>query len=122
MIKFDFGVFMASSIQKNVTRNEIKKTHPLSSIENVLISVYLVFMFVAFPFFLTYYYGHARTDKFWFFVVTTCVFALALCLVHFIKPYISKSKVTVRIKSKRNKKTLFKVCFWTISILIIGLF
>ena len=45
------------------------------TVSNSLVSYYLAIMFSFFPLFLTEQYSHARTDKFWFYVVLTVVLA-----------------------------------------------
>ena len=45
---------------------------------NSLINYYLAIMFTFFPLFLTDQYAHARTDKFWLFVILTAVTVVAV--------------------------------------------
>ncbi len=55
---------------------------------HAVVMIYMLVMFMLFPFFLTNYYGNARRDKFWFFVIATSVAAiilLFLLLFNFIK-------------------------------------
>lgn len=48
------------------------------TVSNSLVSYYLAIMFSFFPLFLTEQYSHARTDKFWFYVVLTVVLVISV--------------------------------------------
>lgn len=48
------------------------------TVANSLVSYYLAIMFSFFPLFLTEQYSHARTDKFWFYLILTAVMLLSV--------------------------------------------
>ena len=55
------------------------------TVTHVLTILYSIAMFSVFPLFLTDYYQSARRDKFWFFVILTCLVGagvLVVAIVH----------------------------------------
>ena len=53
------------------------------AVANSLTNYYLVIMFSFFPLFLTEQYAHARTDKYWFYLIATAVLVISvgLCML-----------------------------------------
>lgn len=53
------------------------------TVANSLVNYYLAIMFSFFPLFLTKQYAHARTDKYWFYLIATgiLVISVSLCMI-----------------------------------------
>jgi len=55
------------------------------TVANSLVNYYLAIMFTFFPLFLTDQYVHARTDKFWMFIVLTAVLTISVAICRSIE-------------------------------------
>lgn len=69
---------------------QVKSPKLTFTINHAIVSVYVLLMFMLFPFFLTNYYGNARRDKFWFFVILTAVVAIAVIIIS-IANYVTRN-------------------------------
>ena len=61
---------------KQAPISEEKK--PKYAVANSLVNYYLAIMFSFFPLFLTEQYAHARTDKYWFYLITTGILIVSV--------------------------------------------
>lgn len=66
------------------TQGVIEETPKKYTVANSLVNYYLVIMFSFFPLFLTEQYAHARTDKYWFYMIATTVLVISVGLCMFV--------------------------------------
>ncbi len=59
----------------------LKSPKLMFTVNHALVTLYTILMFTLFPLFLTNYYQSARRDKFWLFVVLTCVVGAAVGVI-----------------------------------------
>ncbi len=76
---------------------DTEKKRPAYQVRNSLVNYYLLVMFTFFPLFLTNSYGHARTDKFWLFVILTGVLTLAVTAATLLR---SKEQKELSLKNE----------------------
>ena len=65
------------------TKTNVSDSPKKYTVANSLTNYYLAIMFCFFPLFLTEQYAHARTDKYWFYLIATTLFVISvgLCML-----------------------------------------
>jgi len=80
------------------------------SMNNFLVSCYLLIMFAFFELFLTNGYYSVRTDKYWFFIVLTCALAVGVTVVSIANNF-GNSKDTPKLQTPFFKMSVTDYAF-----------
>lgn len=92
----------------NKQKPVIKKQ--IYSMNNFLVSCYLLIMFIFFELFITNGYYSVRTDKYWFFIVLTCTLAVGVTIVS-ISTNFSKSDDAPKLQTPFFKLSVTDYAF-----------
>lgn len=98
---------MDANSQKTVTK-------PINNytVANSLTNYYLVIMFSFFPLFLTEQYAHARTDKYWFYLIATTVFVVSVGFCMFIsRSEMKRTGITSPLFLPLSVTDIFMLCY-----------
>ena len=100
------------------TQGVVEETPKKYTVANSLTNYDLVIMFSFFPLFLTEQYAHARTDKYWFYVIATAVLVISVGLCMFISQSESKrSGVDAPLFLPLSVTDIFMLCYLGLAVI-----